>query len=137
MSRRPLSAAGLAVGLLLAGCGGSKSGSAPANGVFTADSTRSCLEKAGAKVDTSPGKLGLIANAAPGGGLFVKVGGDSATVAFGNDVKDAARIEKAFRRFASDKKRVGNLLQRKHNVVVTWLIEPHRAERRTLDDCLR
>jgi len=137
MSRRPLSAAGLAAALLLAGCGGSKSGSAPASGVFTADGTRSCLEKAGARVDTSPGKLGLIANAAAGGGLFVQVGGDSATVAFGNDAKDAARIERAFRRFAKDKQRVGNLLQRKRNVVVTWLVEPHRAERRELDDCLR
>ncbi len=134
---RPTLAAPLAALVLLAGCGGGGDGKPDPNALLSLGDTQSCLDDEGLETSTSPKQLGFIAGNSPAGGLRVNVGGNSATIAFGNTRAEGRRLEVAFRRFAGNKKRVKNLLERRNNAVVTWLVEPAANERKLLSDCLR
>ena len=125
----------LLVVLALAACGGNST--AP----FTADATATCLKTKGFAVTTAEAKIGFVAAAAQNGGLrAVPADGNTLTIAFGADGKDAVQhLVPAFRRFASPhyRKRFADIFERKRNAVLIWTVAPTAEELQTAMACLR
>ena len=121
--------------LLAAACG--QSAAKP----FTAVATASCLRDTGFQVSTNDAALGLVASSAANGGLRAtpKGGGNTLVLAFATDGKEAASLEKAFRRFAPKKLRphLGDVMSSKRNAVLLWTVSPSAAQQQTVLDCLR
>jgi hypothetical protein len=108
---------------LAAGCGsgGSKG--------YTASSTATCLKAKGfTGVTTDPNKVGFIAAFAANGGLLAHTpdGGNTVTIAFTNDSKDAAATERAYTRHAPPRLRphIADVMESQQNAVLVWTVSP-------------
>ncbi len=118
--------AGAVVGL--AGCGGGQSN-------YTLSATKACLVQRGASVG---GKLDFVAQTATGGALFVKLGDNSVTVAFGQTLNGGIQIQDAYERFAFKNVRVGlpDILRRYNNAVTLWHQHPLDSDLAIVVGCL-
>jgi hypothetical protein len=120
--------------LALAGCGGDST--AP----FQAAPTAKCLKTKGFRVTTREAEVGFIASAAANGGLRAEpANGNTLTIAFGADGKDAAQhLVPAFRRFATPhyRKHFRDIFQQKRNAVLIWAVAPTPEQLQTALDCL-
>jgi hypothetical protein len=132
MRRLPLL---LPLALLVAACG--QSTVKP----FVAGPTAKCLRGKGFEVSTKDADLGLVASTAANGGLRAtpQGGGNTLVLAFGADGKDAANLERAFRRFAPKKLRphLGDVMSTKRNAVLLWTVSPRAEQQATVLACLR
>ncbi|SRR5712691_6090126 len=127
-------AAVLAVlGLLAAGCGGAEPSA------YKAEGTAKCLRGAGYRVTTEPARIGVIAAAAPNGGLRAFEPGNALTIAFAANSDDALGIERAFRRFAPRKLRrhINDVMRTQKNAVLLWTITPPIDELNKVFRCLK
>src|SRR6187200_2772442 len=106
----------VAVALLVAGCGNSEPS------VYMAEPTAKCLRGNGFRVTTDPTKVGVIAAAAPNGGLRAFEPGNALTIAFGESSDDAVGIQRAFRRFAPKSLRpnIDDVMRVQKNAVLLW-----------------
>src|SRR5438876_8889318 len=87
-----------ALAILAAGCNSEPS-------AYKAEPTAKCLRGSGYDVTTEDAKVGVVAAAAPNGGLLAHEPGNALTIAFGQNSDDALAIQRAFRRFAPKKLR--------------------------------
>jgi len=121
------------VGLLLAACTETEPS------VYKADGTAKCLRDTGYSVTTAPGQVGVVAAAAPNGGLLAREPGNAVTIAFAADSGDAESIAAAMRRFAP-KPRRGKITDNMHtqkNAVMLWTIAPPVEELNKVVGCLK
>ena len=113
--------------LLAAGCGGAKT--------YDAEKTRSCLaHQPGIKIRN---KVDFVASTALGGAFNVKLLGNQATLAFGEDRSEAERIVRAYRRFRGKNIGLTDVLRPKNNVVILWEAHPSDTALETIQDCLK
>ena len=127
---RRLLAAGLVLASLAAGCGGS------ADEPYDLDATRACLR--GERVPLSR-DVDFVASTAAGGALhaeFPKTKNE-VTIAFGDSEEDAARTERAYRRFAPKRLNISDVLRRDRNVVLLWGVAPNEQDAETISRCLK
>jgi hypothetical protein len=122
----------LAVALLVAGCGNSEPS------VYKAEPTAKCLRGNGFRVTTDPTKIGVIAAAAPNGGLRAFEPGNALTIAFGESSDDAVGIQRAFRRFAPKRLRpnIDDVMRVQKNAVLLWTVTPPVEEMNKVFGCL-
>lgn len=122
----------LAVALLVAGCGNSEPS------VYKAEPTAKCLRGNGFRVTTDPTKVGVIAAAAPNGGLRAFEPGNALTIAFGESSDDALGIQRAFRRFAPKRLRpnIDDVMRVQKNAVLLWTVTPPVDEMNKVFGCL-
>jgi hypothetical protein len=120
-------------GLLLAGCADTEAS------VYKAEPTAKCLRGAGYSVTTEPSQVGVIAAAAPNGGLLAREPGNALTIAFASDEGDAQAIARAFRRFASKKLRlhISDVMRTQKNAVLLWTVTPPIEELNKVYGCLK
>jgi hypothetical protein len=129
--RRALPILLLALALLAAGCG--------ATSVYKAGPSAKCLSGKGYRVTTDPGRIGVIAAAAPHGGLRAFEPGNAVTIAFASDTGDAVAIERAFKRFAPPRlqRHIADVMRTQKNAVLLWTVTPPLGEASKVLDCLR
>ncbi|HEY6605592.1 MAG TPA: hypothetical protein VIZ44_04545 [Gaiellaceae bacterium] len=122
----------VAVALLVAGCGNSEPS------VYKAEPTAKCLRGNGFRVTTDPTKVGVIAAAAPNGGLRAFEPGNALTIAFGESSDDALGIQRAFRRFAPKRLRpnIDDVMRVQKNAVLLWTVTPPVEEMNKVFGCL-
>lgn len=103
---------------------------------YERDATRECLGAAGVRVDTR--ELDVVASTAAGGALHATFPGNEVTVSFGEDLEDAARTERAYRRFASAqvRPRLDHVLKRRRNAVMIWGVAPAPQDETRVINCL-
>jgi len=121
------------VGLVLAGCTQTEPS------VYKAEGTAKCLRDTGYGVTTDPARVGVVAAAAPNGGLLAREPGNAVTIAFAADSGDAESIAAAMRRFAP-KPRRGKITDNMHtqkNAVLLWTIAPPVEELNKVFGCLK
>ena len=118
--------------LALAGCGGEEP---PTQ--YSLTPTVGCLKREKVRVSTT--KIDFVASTAFGGAANVRFPRrvNEVTLAFGESEADAARIEKAYRRFAPKRVRIDDVLRRELNVVLLWGVVPTTAQESTVRECLR
>lgn len=123
----------LALALLAAGCGSAE----PA--AYKAEGTAKCLRGKGYRVTTTPAKVGVVAAAAPHGGLRAFEPGNTLTIAFGANSDDALGISRAFRRFAPKKLRphIDDVMRTQKNAVLLWTVTPPAEEMDKIFACLK
>lgn len=121
------------LGLLVAGCGAAEPS------VYKAEGTAKCLRGAGYRVTTEDAKVGVVAAAAPNGGLLAYEPGNALTIAFGENSDDALAIQRAFRRFAPKKLRphITDVMRTQKNAVLLWTITPPIEEQNKVFGCLK
>jgi hypothetical protein len=113
--------------LVAAGCGGTKS--------YDADKTRACLAKQqGVAVSE---KVDFVASTALGGAFRVRLPGNSVTLAFADDRKEAQRLVRAYQRVAGKNIGLTDVLRPNRNVIVLWEKHPSDAALETIQDCLK
>ena len=118
----------LATAGALAGCG---TGNEP----YTPGQTSSCQRKLGYRIrPPEPGDL--IAGTAENGGLRARGLGNTLTIAFGVDARDALRLARAYRRRAASPGQ-RDLIQPKRNAVLVWTVAPPFAQLDAAQKCLR
>jgi hypothetical protein len=107
--------------------------------VYKAEGTAKCLRKDGYKVTTDPAKVGVIAAAAPNGGLLAHEPGNALTIAFASDDGDAQSIAQAFKRFAPKKLRphISDVMRTQKNAVLLWTVTPSIEELNKVVGCLK
>jgi hypothetical protein len=112
-----------------AGCGGGDS-------EYGLDPTRECLSSADVRIDTR--EIDVVASTAPGGALHATFPANEVTVSFGADADDAARMERAYRRFANPslRPRLDHILKRRRNAVMIWGVAPAPADETRVVGCL-
>jgi hypothetical protein len=122
----------VAVALLVAGCGNSEPS------VYKAEPTAKCLRGNGFRVTTDPTKVGVVAAAAPNGGLRAFEPGNALTIAFGESSDDALGIQRAFRRFAPKRLRpnIDDVMRVQKNAVLLWTVTPPVEEMNKVFGCL-
>jgi hypothetical protein len=122
----------VAVALLVAGCSSEPS-------VYTAEPTANCLRGKGFRVTTEGEKVGVVAAAAPNGGLRAFEPGNTLTIAFGESSDDALGIQRAFRRFAPKSLRphIDDVMRLQKNAVLLWTVTPPSEEMDTVFGCLK
>ena len=132
MRIRGIGAAALIAGLV-AGCGGN------AVRVYHADSTAKCLRDAGYRVRTDAENLGVIPAAAPLGALRAFEPGNTVTMSFGNDPREARNISRLYRRFAPKKLRphIDDVMEIQKNAVLVWTITPPTDDHEKVVGCLK
>jgi hypothetical protein len=120
----------LAFGLLAAACG--------ATSVYKADPTAKCLAGKGYQVTTDSTRIGVIAAAAPNGGLRAFEPGNAVTIAFASDTGDAVAIERAFKRFAPARlqRHIADVMRTQKNAVLLWTVTPPVEEANKVLGCL-
>ena len=121
------------VGLALVGCTETEPS------VYKAEGTAKCLRDTGYSVTTDPSSVGVVAAAAPNGGLLAREPGNAVTIAFAADSGDAESVAAAMRRFAP-KPRRGNIkdnMQTQKNAVLLWTIAPPIEELNKVFGCLK
>jgi hypothetical protein len=126
-------AAAALVAFAVAGCG------ANATRVYHVDGTATCLTKAGYRVRTDSANLGTIAAAAPLGSLRAFEPGNTLTISFGNDHREAENISKLYRKFAPKKLRahIDDVMEIQKNAVLLWTITPPTTEHEKVLGCLK
>jgi hypothetical protein len=122
----------VAVALLVAGCSSEPS-------VYKAEPTAKCLRGKGFRVTTDPEKIGVVAAAAPNGGLRAFEPGNTLTIAFGESSDDALGIQRAFRRFAPKSLRphIDDVMRVQKNAVLLWTVTPPAEEMDKVFGCLK
>ena len=120
------------VALLLAGCSSEPS-------VYKAEPTAKCLRGKGYRVTTDSAEIGVVAAAAPNGGLRAFEPGNALTIAFGESSDDALGIQRAFRRFAPPRLRphIDDVMRIQKNAVLLWTVTPPAEEMDTVFGCLK
>jgi hypothetical protein len=118
---------------LLAACGGAE----PA--AYKAPQSAKCLSKLGYRVTTRDRGVGVVAAAAPNGGLRAFEPGNTVTIAFGANSDDALQIEGAFRRFAPKTLRpnIDDVMRVQKNAVLLWTVTPPEDEMTKVFGCLK
>jgi hypothetical protein len=123
------------VAVVAAACGSSEAKP------FLPEPTAECLRDTGFKVSTKEEDVQLVAATAANGGLTAtpKGGGNTLTMAFAEDGKDAADVERAIRRVAPPalKPHLGDVMSAKRNAVLLWTVSPSAEQQQTVLDCLR
>jgi hypothetical protein len=121
------------LGILLTGC------TATEPSVYKADGTVKCLRDSGYQVTTDSAQVGVVAAAAPNGGLLAREPGNAVTIAFAADADDAQSIGKAFTRFAPKKLRphISDVMRTEKNAVLLWTITPPIEELTKVVGCLK
>jgi hypothetical protein len=122
----------VAVALLVAGCNSEPS-------VYKAEPTAKCLRGKGFRVTTEGSEIGVVAAAAPNGGLRAFEPGNTVTIAFGESSDDALGIQRAFRRFAPKRLRphIDDVMRLQKNAVLLWTVTPPAEEMDTVFGCLK
>jgi hypothetical protein len=122
----------VAVALLVAGCNSEPS-------VYKAEPTANCLRGKGFRVTTDGSKIGVVAAAAPNGGLRAFEPGNTVTIAFGESSDDALGIQRAFRRFAPKRLRphIDDVMRLQKNAVLLWTVTPPSEEMDMVFGCLK
>jgi hypothetical protein len=84
-------------------------------------------------------EIGVVAAAAPNGGLRAFEAGNALTVAFGQDSDDALGIQRAFRRFAPKSLRpnIDDVMRVQKNAVLLWTVTPPLQEMNEVFGCLK
>ncbi len=130
MTRGVLFMLGLALVVLVAGCGGSTT--------YDKTKTRACLTARGAKTTN---KLGadFVASTAGGGAFVADLGDNSVKLVFGTDESDAEQIQQAYQRFAFKNVQSGlsDVLRRYKNVVTLWHQHPQDSDLALIVGCLK
>lgn len=119
-----------AAGALLAACGGG--GGTPAR--WAAAGTRTCLREAGLRL-TPVSAQDLVASTATAGALHVKLPYNGATILFGEDTAEAARLQSAYVRFGPKSYQAPSEVNR--NVLILWAVNPSDREAQAVRQCLR
>jgi hypothetical protein len=129
--RRALALVALAV--LMAGCGDTEPS------VYKAEPTAKCLRGDHFRVTVDPTKVGVVAGAAPNGGLRAFEPGNALTIAFGASSDDALGIQRAFRRFAPKRLRrhIDDVMRIQKNAVLLWTVTPPLEEMNKVFGCLK
>jgi hypothetical protein len=125
--RWPLLLGTVLVGLLAAGCGGSKS--------YDAAKTRACLT--GKPGITISNDTDFIASTAPAGAFTVRLGGNQVTLSFGNNRDEAERLVRGYQRSAGKNIGLADVLRPQNNVVILWEKHPSEAAEETIQECLK
>jgi hypothetical protein len=120
-SRRVLVIALVALAVVAAGCGG--------RSAYTAAGTAACLKKKGfTGVTTNANRVGFIAAFSAHGGLLARAPGrgNTLTIAFAADARDAIATKKAYTRHAPKKLRphISDVLYSQRNAVLVWTVSP-------------
>jgi hypothetical protein len=107
--------------------------------VYKADGTATCLHKLGYRVTTVDREVGVVAAAAPNGGLRAFEPGNTVTIAFGANSDDALQIEGAFKRFAPKKLKpnITDVMRVQKNAVLLWTVTPPEDEMNKVFGCLK
>jgi len=128
MGRLGLAAIGVALVILLAGCGGSTT--------YKLDRTKTCLTQRGVSIG---GPLDFVAGTAMGGAFRANLGDNWVVVAFGDTLKSGVDIESAYTRFALRNVRRGlsDVLRRYNNAVTLWHMHPSDSDLSLIVGCLR
>lgn len=133
MGRLGILAAVLAgAAVLAAGCGGDEA--EPER--YALAPSRACLEQADG-VDVSTDDLDFVATTALGGAMRIELPTNFLVIAFGQDVPEGERIERAYRQFAGRTIPIDDVLQRTRNVVLVWNAGPSPEERDVVLGCLQ
>jgi hypothetical protein len=106
---------------LAAGCGGKSA--------YTAAGTAPCLKKKGfTGVTANASKIGFIAAFSTHGGLLARApgGGNTLTIAFAADARDAVATRQAYTRYAPKRLRphISDVLDSQRNAVLIWTVSP-------------
>jgi len=129
---RPLVCLVTALAFVATGCNSEPS-------VYKAQPTAKCLSGKGYDVTTEDARVGVVAAAAPNGGLLAHEPGNALTIAFGESSDDALAIQRAFRHFAPKKLRphIGDVMRTQKNAVLLWTITPPVDEQNKVFGCLK
>lgn len=120
---------GLALAVLVAGCGGSSEPS-----TFTAQKTRLCLKKdPSVKLNR---KLDFVASTATGGALHAVLRKNDVTIVFGETEGDANNINQAYHRFVARNVGIEDILRQDKNAVLLFKEHPSDTDLSTIEDCL-
>lgn len=120
-----------AVALALAGCGGGGSK------VYSALATKSCLEKAGAKIVPATEANDFVASSALGGSVGAKLASNGVTISFGRDNAEGNLIQKAYAKYGNKDVPIDQVLQRQRNAVLLWAGVPTPQDRDVVLKCLK
>ena len=106
---------------------------------YKAQPTANCLRKLSYRVTTVDRNVGVVAAAAPNGGLRAFEPGNTVTIAFGANQDDALQIEGAFRRFAPKKLKpnIDDVMRVEKNAVLLWTVTPPEDEMNKVFGCLK
>jgi hypothetical protein len=108
---------------------------------FLPEPTAKCLRGQGFTVSTAEADVPLVASAAANGGLRAAPagGGNTLVMAFAEDGKDAATVERAIRRVAPATLRphLQDVMSAKRNAVLLWTVSPTAAQQSAALNCLR
>ena len=123
----------IALASLLAAC------SSGEPSTYKARPSAQCLQKLGYRVTTVDRDVGVVAAAAPNGGLRAFEPGNTVTIAFGANQDDALQIEGAFRRFAPKKLKpnIDDVMRVQKNAVLLWTVTPPEDEMNKVFGCLK
>jgi hypothetical protein len=129
MRASPLALLGVVLAAALAGCGGG----GPTT--YTLEKTRACLAQEPALKLRQ--KVDFVASTALGGAVAVLFPNNEVTISFGLDEDEAARLDRAYRRFKGENIGIDDVLRPKKNAVLLWEAHPSDEEIATVDDCLK
>jgi hypothetical protein len=127
-----LAAAALAV-LAVSGCGAKEAKT------YHVDGTAKCLKDEGYRVRTDADNLGVVAAAAPLGSLRAFESGNTVTISFGDDHREAVNISKLYRKFAPKKLRphIDDVMEIQKNAVLLWTVTPPPDDHDKVFGCLK
>jgi hypothetical protein len=130
-----LRATGIAAlaGLVVAGCGGN------AVHVYHVDGTAKCLKDAGYRVNAKAERLGVIPASAALGALRALEPGNTVTISFGSDHREATNISELYRKFAPKKLRphIDDVMEIQKNAVLVWTVTPPTDDHEKVVGCLK
>ena len=130
MRVKHLAAAALAV-FVVAGCG--------ATNTYRVEGTAKCMKDKGYRVRTDSDNLGVVAASASLGSLRAFEPGNTVTISFGEDHREAVNISELYRKFAPKKLRphIDDVMQLQKNAVLLWTITPPLDEHDKVIGCLK
>jgi hypothetical protein len=119
--------------LAAAGCGSN------AAKVYHVDATAKCLRDTGYRVRTDSDKLGVVAAAAPLGSLRAAQPGNTVTISFGGDRREALNIAGLYRKFAPKELRphIDDVMEIQKNAVLVWIVTPPADDHAKVLGCLK
>jgi hypothetical protein len=122
----------VALGLFVAGCGGSVSTTS------SLAKTRSCLVEKGAKIRRPKGDF--VASTASGGAIRAYLHGKKGnfvTLSFGADADEAQAIATGYDRFHGKNVGVADILSTDKNVTLLWKLHPSTGDADLVAGCLK